>query len=279
MQTPTVPPIVLAFAASDSTGGAGIQADLLTLAGLGCHPLSVITALTTQDTAGVEGIYAIDADWVTDQARLVLEDMPVAAFKIGFPGSVENIIAIAAIVSDYPDVPLVLDPVLASGRGDEMADEDMIAAMNELLIPQTTLITPNSQEARRLIAQETDDSETATLDQCAKIILAMGCEFVLITGTHENTAQVINTLYNGQGVMRSDAWERLPHSYHGSGCTLASAIAAMLANGLAVPEAVFDAQEYTWQALAAGFRPGMGQHLPDRFFWARKMDASGDEEP
>ncbi|OGA05323.1 MAG: hydroxymethylpyrimidine/phosphomethylpyrimidine kinase [Betaproteobacteria bacterium RIFCSPLOWO2_02_FULL_62_17] len=278
MQSSTVPPIVLAFAATDPTGGAGIQADLLTLAGLGCHPLSVITAITTQDTAGVEGIYAIDADWINDQARLVLEDMPVAAFKIGFLGSVENIVAIAAIVADYPDVPLVLDPVLASGRGDEMADEDMIAAMNELLIPQTTVITPNSQEARRLIAEEYDDSETATLDQCADRILAMGCEFVLVTGTHENTSQVINTLYNGQGVMRSDAWERLPHSYHGSGCTLAAAIAAMLANGSTVPDAVFDAQEYTWQALAAGFRPGMGQHLPDRFFWARNMEISGEKE-
>lgn len=279
MQTPTIPPIVLAFAASDPTGGAGIQADLLTLAGLGCHPLSVITAITTQDTAGVEGIFAIDPEWVNDQARQVLEDMPVAAFKIGFLGSVENIVAIAAIVADYPDVPLVLDPVIASGRGDEMADEDMIAAMNELLIPQTTLITPNSQEARRLIAEEYEDSETASLEQCASRILEMGCEYVLITGTHENTSQVINTLYGNQGVVRSDAWERLPHSYHGSGCTLASAVAAMLANGMEVREAVFDAQEYTWQALAAGFRPGMGQHLPDRFFWARNMDISGDDEP
>ena len=279
MPTPVVPPIVLAFAATDPTGGAGIQADLLTLAGLGCHPLSVITAITAQDTTGVEGIYAIDADWVADQARLVLEDMPVAAFKIGFLGSVENIAAIASIVSDYPDIPLVLDPVLASGRGDEMADEDMIEAMIELLIPQTTIITPNSQEARRLCAADSDDGEsgeggdTPTLDQCAERILAMGCEFVLITGTHENTAQVINTLYGNQGVIRADTWERLPHTYHGSGCTLASAIAATLANGLSVPEAIFEAQEYTWQTLAAGFRPGMGQHLPDRFFWARNMDA------
>ncbi|MFM9971273.1 MAG: hydroxymethylpyrimidine/phosphomethylpyrimidine kinase [Burkholderiales bacterium] len=288
-----VPPIVLAFAATDPTGGAGIQADLLTLAGLGCHPLSVITAITTQDTAGVEGIYAIDADWVTDQARLVLEDMPVAAFKIGFLGSVENIAAIASIVSDYPDIPLILDPVLASGRGDEMANEDMIEAMIELLIPQTTVITPNSQEARRLCADEDDDDDAAdsdavadkngddpteadslSLNACASRILEMGCEYVLITGTHENTSKVINTLYSDQGIVRADAWERLPHTYHGSGCTLASAIAATLANGLDVPEAVFEAQEYTWQTLAAGFRPGMGQHLPDRFFWARKMNAS-----
>jgi hydroxymethylpyrimidine/phosphomethylpyrimidine kinase len=283
MPSPVVPPIVMAFAATDPTGGAGIQADLLTLAGLGCHPLSVITAITMQDTAGVEAIYPIDADWVTDQARLVLEDMPVAAFKIGFLGSVDNIAAIAAIVSDYPDIPLVLDPVLASGRGDEMADEDMIEAMIELLIPQTTIITPNSQEARRLIAEEGDegkpgeDIETPGLTQCAERILGMGCEFVLITGTHENTSQVINTLYGKEGVIRADAWERLPHTYHGSGCTLASAIAATLANGLSIPEAILEAQEYTWQTLAAGFRPGMGQHLPDRFFWARKMDTPGEE--
>ena len=288
MPTSEVPPIVLAFAATDPTGGAGIQADMLTLAGLGCHPLSVITAITVQDTSGVNGIYALDADWVTDQARLVLEDMPVAAFKIGFLGSVDNIAAIAAIVSDYPDIPLVLDPVLASGRGDEMADEDMIEAMIELLIPQTTILTPNSQEARRLAAlwgdddddiDEGEDANSLTLAQCAERILAMGCEFVLITGTHENTSQVVNTLYGTQGVIRADTWERLPHTYHGSGCTLASAIAATMANGLTVPEAVFDAQEYTWQTLAAGFRPGMGQHLPDRFFWARKIDAPDDGAP
>jgi hydroxymethylpyrimidine/phosphomethylpyrimidine kinase len=104
----------------------------------------------------------------------------------------------------------------------------------------------------------------------------MGCEYVLITGTHENTPQVINTLYGPQGVIRSDSWQRLPGSYHGSGCTLASAIAATLANGLDIPEAVREAQEYTWQALNAGFRLGMGQHIPDRFFWAR--EAEDDEK-
>ena len=121
------PPIVLTFAASDPSGGAGMQADILTLASMGCHPLSVITAITVQDTLGVEGVQAIDADWVADQARCLLEDMPVDAFKIGVLGSVENIAAIAEIVSDYPDVPLILDPVLASGRGDELASDEMTA--------------------------------------------------------------------------------------------------------------------------------------------------------
>jgi hydroxymethylpyrimidine/phosphomethylpyrimidine kinase len=266
------PPIVLAFAGTDPTGGAGIQADLLTLSSMGCHALSVITAITVQDTAGVEDVQAIESDWVSDQARLVLEDMAVAAFKIGLMGSIENIAAIAEVVSDYPDVPLILDPVLTSGRGDELATEDMVAAMRELLIPQTTILTPNSREARRLAAEDGEDNEELELEACARKILAFGAEFVLITGTHENTPKVINTLYGSQGVVRSDSWERLPGSFHGSGCTLAAAIAATLANGLEIPEAVREAQEYTWQTLNAGFRPGMGQHIPDRFFWARESD-------
>ncbi len=271
------PPLVLTFAASDPTGGAGIQADLMTLASMGCHPLSVITAITVQDTTGVEAAFAVDADWVSDQARALLEDVPVAAFKLGMLGSVENIAAIAEIISDYPDIPLVFDPVLASGRGDQLADEEMVEAMIELLLPQTTILTPNSLEARRL-AQDDDDEKQPSLLICAQKLLSAGCEHVLITGTHENTAQVINTLYAAAGQIREDLWDRLPGSYHGSGCTLASAIAANLACGLDIGEAVFEAQEYTWHTLAHGFRPGMGQHVPDRFFWARADDDEAEPE-
>jgi len=273
-----IPPIVLAFAATDPTSGAGLQADILTVSALGCHPLGVVTAITVQDTAGVESVMALDSDWIIDQARCVLEDMPVAAFKIGMMGSVENVAAIAEVMSDYPDVPLVLDPVLASGRGDELATDDVISAIRELLLPQTTLLTPNSVEARRLVQEEADDAEETSLAECAKRLLDLGCEYVLITGTHENTPQVVNKLYGSDGELRADSWERLPGSYHGSGCTLASAIAATLANGLDLPEAVREAQEYTWQALAGGFRPGMGQHIPDRFFWARDIDED-EREP
>ncbi|MBI4985686.1 MAG: bifunctional hydroxymethylpyrimidine kinase/phosphomethylpyrimidine kinase [Rhodocyclales bacterium] len=264
-----LPPIVLAFAASDPTGGAGIQADLLTLASMGCHPLSVITALTIQDTAGVEEVLAIDADWVADQARALLEDMPVAAFKLGMLGSAETVSVIAEILADYPDIPLVFDPVLASGRGDALADEETIEAMIEMLLPQTTILTPNSLEVRRLVLDEDAEDDDPDLPECARRLVALGCEYVLVTGTHEHTPLVVNTLYGEAGVVRSDRWERLPGSFHGSGCTLASAIAANLANGLDMAEAVRDAQDYTWQALAAGFRPGMGQFIPDRFFWAR----------
>ena len=270
----SLPPIVLAFAATDPSGGAGLQADVLTLSSMGCHALSVVTAATIQDTMGVEEIMALDAEWVADQARCVLEDMPVATFKIGVVGSVENIAAIAEVVSDYPDIPLVLDPVLASGRGDELVTDEMISALRELLVPQTTIITPNSIEARRLVQE--DGEEEIDLAECARRLLATGCEYVLITGTHENTPQVVNTLYGQDGVVRSDSWERLPGNYHGSGCTLASAIAATIANGLSISDAVKDAQEYTWQTLNAAFRPGMGQHIPDRMFWAREDEPANE---
>lgn len=273
---PSQPPIVLTFAASDPTGGAGLQADLLTLASMGCHPLSVVTALTVQDTRGVEGMLPIDAEWVSDQARRLLEDMPVAAFKLGVLGSAENVTAVAEIVSDYPDIPVILDPVLASGRGDALATDDMIDALRELLVPQASIVTPNSIEVRRL-AEEDDDAEEPGVEESARRLLALGCEYVLVTGTHEATAEVINRLYADQGIVREDRWQRLPGSYHGSGCTLASAIAAALANGLDMAEAVREAQEYTWQALAGGFRPGMGQLLPDRFFWAREVDTEPEQ--
>jgi hydroxymethylpyrimidine/phosphomethylpyrimidine kinase len=274
---PDFPPLVLTFAASDPSGGAGLQADILTLASMGCHPLSVVTAITVQDTLGIEGIQALDAEWVADQARCLLEDVPVDAFKIGVLGSVENIAAIAEIVSDYPDVPLILDPVLASGRGDELASEAMIGAIRELLLPQTTILTPNSLEARRLA--EADEDEESSLAACARKLIELGAEYVLITGTHEATPQVVNTLYGKDGIVRTDAWTRLPGNYHGSGCTLASAIAAMLANGLELPEAVREAQDYTWHALKKAYRPGMGQFLPDRLFWARDDAGAPAGEP
>lgn len=273
---PELPPIVLVFAATDPSGGAGLQADIMTLSSMGCHPLSCVTAITIQDTMGVDDVMAIDAEWVADQARAVLEDMPVAAFKIGMLGSIETIAAIAEVVSDYPEIPLILDPVLASGRGDELATEEMVHGIRELLIPQTTVITPNSLEVRRLAANDADDNDDPDLAECARRLVATGCEYVLVTGTHENTPQVINTLYGQEGVVRSDSWQRLPGTYHGSGCTLASAIAATIANGLSVPEAVKDAQEYTWQTLKAAFRPGMGQYIPDRLFWAREEEAPDD---
>ena len=270
------PPLVLVFAASDPSSGAGIQADILTLASLGCHPLTAITALTVQDTVGVQSVHPVSAELLEQQARVILEDMPVAAFKIGLIGSVENVLAIAEIVSDYPEIPLIFDPVLASGRGDELSSEEIISAMREMLLPQTTLLTPNAPEARRLAESDDDESEPS-VEICAQRLIAMGAQYVLITGTHENTPQVMNILFGPEGEIRRDTWERLPGSYHGSGCTLASAIAGCIAGGASMEDAVRDAQDYTWQTLANGFRAGMGQFIPDRFFWARGEEASETE--
>jgi hydroxymethylpyrimidine/phosphomethylpyrimidine kinase len=281
--TPT-PPCVITFAATDPSSGAGLQADILALASIGCHPLSVVTGVTVQDTVGVESVMALDADWVNDQARTILEDVQVAAFKLGLLGSIENVAVIAEIVADYPDIPLIIDPILTSGRGDELANEEMQSAMCELLFPQATLITPNSLEARRLaFYDEGDEIQHTSLDESALRLLEMGAEYVLITGTHERTNDVVNSLYGSNasgasGLIKAYHWERLAGSYHGSGCTLTSAIAACLAHGLSMEEAIQEAQEYTWQTLKNGFRPGMGQFIPDRFFWARDEDDAVDKQ-
>ena len=281
--TPT-PPTVLTFAATDPSGGAGLQADILALASIGCHPLSVVTGITVQDTVGVESVMALDSDWINEQARTILEDIQVSAFKLGLLGSVENIAVIAEIMADYPDVPLLIDPILTSGRGDELANEEMQAAMTELLFPQATLITPNSLEARRLAFMDDGDEILHTsLEEAAQRLLDLGTEYVLITGTHERSTDVVNSLYGSspsgaRGLLKAYHWERLAGSYHGSGCTLTSAIAACLAHGLSMEEAIQEAQEYTWQTLKNAFRPGMGQFIPDRFFWARDDESEGNEK-
>lgn len=246
------PPMVLAFAASDPTGGAGVQADLLTLAARGCHPLSVVTALTVQDTSGVESLHPVEPSRVADQARCLLAELQVAAFKLGVLGSAGNASAIARILAAHPKVPVVVDPVLASGRGDPLSSDGSIIAIKEKIFPLTTVATPNTLEAGRLGGVEG--------------LLRAGCRYVLVTGTHEEGADVVNRLYDSSGLVREDKWPRLPGEYHGSGCTLASALAAALAKGLAVPDAARDAQDFTWHALQAGFQPGAGQFIPQRFF-------------
>ena len=246
------PPLVLTFAASDPTGGAGLQADLLTLAALGCHPLSVVTALTVQDTRGVESIHPVDAALVERQAARLLAEAKVAAFKLGVLGSDANARAVAAVLARHPDVPLVIDPVLASGRGDPLASDALVAVLLERLVPLATLATPNTLEAKRLGG--------------SRALLERGCRYVLLTGTHEETSDVVNVLYDAAGKVREDHWPRLPGSYHGSGCTLASACAAQLAHGMPIGDAVREAQEFTWRSLEAAFRPGDAQFLPNRFY-------------
>lgn len=270
------PPVVLSFAPSDPSGGAGLQADLLTLASMGCHPLSVVTAITVQDTRGVEGSLAMDADWVSDQARALLEDMPIDAFKIGALPNVEVVAAIAEVLADYPDVPLVLDPSLTGGRAAGPLHDAAMHALRDLLVPQTTIATANGLELR-LLAGDDDEEEASAADCVARLVQA-GCEFVLVTGTHQASREIVNTLYGKAGVVRTDTWARLPGPFKGAGGTLSAAVAAMLANGLELAEAVREAQDYTWNALRKAYRPGMGQFLPDRLFWAREESDARSEE-
>lgn len=262
-------PIVLAIAASDPTGGAGLQADLLTLAALGCHPVTVVTAITVQDTRGVEAMTALDADWVARQARVLLADVRVRAIKLGVLGSAVNAVAVAEILDRMPDLPVVLDPVLASGRGDALADDALLEVLRARLVPRADVLTPNLPELRRLA----DAPEEAPREACVAKLFALGARHLLVTGTHADTDEVVNTLHAPSGVLAEDRWPRLAGSFHGSGCTLASALAAQLAHGRALPEAAREAQRYTWQALEAGFAAGAGQRLPDRFFGAARRDA------
>jgi len=270
MTEPQTIPVVMTFGGSDPTGGAGLQADIEALASMGCHAATIVTAITVQDTQDVKSYAPLDAELIIEQARAVLEDMPVAAFKIGMLGSVEAVEAIHTLLQDYPEIPVVFDPVLSSGHGTELADEDVPEAMVSLLLPLTTVLTPNSLEAHAL----THGADS--LDACAMALLESGCEFVLITGTHENTPKVVNSLYSNHRLLETFTWDRLPGSFHGSGCTLAASIAGLLAQGLEPFSAIHEAQEYTWETLNNSYRVGMGQSLPNRLFWARGDEADGE---
>jgi hydroxymethylpyrimidine/phosphomethylpyrimidine kinase len=253
-------PIVLCFSGHDPSGGAGIQADIETIVSHQCHAASVITALTEQDSRNVKKLIPQNPGDIVSQAETLLADFPVAAFKIGLIGHHETAWAIQGILRQHHGIPVVLDPVLAAGGGTELADRQLLDVIVAGLLPLTTVLTPNSVEARRLAEQE-------DLSDCGRSLQAKGAEFVLITGSHETSDMVHNRLFMAENQTETFNWERLPHSYHGSGCTLASAIAALLAQGLDAFTAIAEAQEFTWQSLAAAYRPGLGQHNPNRLFW------------
>jgi hydroxymethylpyrimidine/phosphomethylpyrimidine kinase len=270
-------PLILTFGAADPVGAIGIQADLASFAAMGCHGLSVITTILIGDTARTEDSQVVDADWVADQARVVLEDMPVAAFKVGAVGSIENISVIAEIVSDYPDIPLILDPFISSLPDPGPDGEDLLVATRELLIPQTTLFLISAVDLGRLAETWREPTTDDVLALDAMRIIEMGCEYLFVTGTPSDVHDVTNTLFADSGMVRQDTWQRLPGSFTGAGCTLSATIAAMLANGVDVPEAVFEAQEFTHAALTGAHRLGMGKLIPDRYFWAREPDSTSDQ--
>jgi hydroxymethylpyrimidine/phosphomethylpyrimidine kinase len=268
------PPIVLTFGLSDPTGASGIQADLLTLASMGCHGVTVLTGYTVRDSAGCDEVTGLDPEVVATQARMLLEDMPVAAFKIGATTRAEIVSAIAEVVADYDDVPLILAPDFALDDEHVLSADELRESIAELLAPQTTLLVADYACLLQL-AQPDGDAEAPSFESALAQLLSQGCEYILATGSGNH--HWINTLHGEEGQIRQDSWDRGPHRILGINDTLSAAIAALLANGLEVPEAVREAQEYLYQASKFAFRPGMGGYLPDRFFWAKKGDELDDD--
>ncbi len=252
------PPVVLIIAGNDPSGGAGLAADIQTVSALGGHPAPVVSAITVQDSVNVRKLEAIAPELIADQVQVIFADMPVAAVKLGLIVTAGAAQSIARILKMHADIPLVLDPVLAAGGGMPLAEEALIDAYLKELIPLATIITPNAAESRRL-APEAGDAQSR-----AAALLALGCSHVLIKGADEPTSEVHNSLFSHDGTTRHFTWPRLPGSYHGSGCTLASAIAALITSGQKPLAAVEIAQRYTWESLKHAWQLGKGQRIPDR---------------
>ena len=256
----STPPVVLVIAGNDPSGGAGLAADIQAITALAAHPAPVVTAVTVQDTRNVYRVQPVDSGLVAEQARVLLADLPVRAIKLGVLPTAAVCVAVAEILDGHEDIPVVMDPVLVAAGGGTLADADVIEPMISRLVPHATVLTPNAHELHALVPAAKSDADRAA------VLIAAGAQYVLAKGADEPTEEVHNVLYDGEGEVEIFTWSRLPHSYHGSGCTLAAAVAALLAHGKTPRAAVEAAQRYTFEALRRGFRPGGGQHIPHRFF-------------
>jgi hydroxymethylpyrimidine/phosphomethylpyrimidine kinase len=250
-------PLILTFGVSDPVGATGIQADLAAFSALGCHGLSAVTGLLIADTARVEDVDEVDADAVVDQARVLLEDMPVAAFKVGALASIEQASAIAEIVSDYPDVPLVVDPFLSNLPDSGLADDDMLMAIRQILVPQATVLLLSQVELARMAETWREGGAGDMLAADVAELTGMGCQLVLVTCTGAagkgEAATITNTLFDENGVVESFSFQHLAGPFVGAGSTMSAALAAMLA--------------------ANAQRFGMGKLVPNKFFRAAPFGA------
>ena len=249
-------PNILVIAGHDPSGGAGIHADIEAVHSLGGFASTLITALTVQNSRNVSGFQLTPIDLLEQQAEALLADYQFQAVKIGMTGSVEMVEWIADLLARLPGVPVVLDPVLAAEAGGSLARGDLGEAMLTRLAPLTTVLTPNLPEAELLAGVPGVQAAGARIaERCGRA--------VLVTGTHDDTDQVSNHLFDGERRQHWD-WPRLPEVYHGSGCTLASAMACRLARGDHLEQAAEQAQRWLHQALRHAWRPGGGQYVPDR---------------
>jgi len=254
-------PVILIVGGNDPSGGAGLCADTQALQAHACHAAPVVTAITVQDTTGVRGFSPVDAQLVGEQILCLLADVEIAAVKTGMLASTAIIRTLARCLAEHPGLPLIVDPVMASNRGDALSEHSLIDEYRETLLPRATVLTPNLPEAQALAGLASAD--TGAL---ARAIADYTSAALLVTGTHDATSEsVVNRLYAGNGTLQREwTWERLPGEYHGSGCTLAAALTGLVARGHSIGDAADRAQHFTWQSLAAALRPGHGQAIPNR---------------
>jgi len=254
-------PVVLCFSAHDATGASGMAADIEAIVSQGCHASTIITCLSVQDSQMVSSLIPIDDDIIVQSARAVLEDTPVDAIKIGMIANHEGVQAIHSILLDYPDIPVVFDPMLISCNGMELADDDVVESIRELLIDHSDIMTLSPLGAGMLIP------EADNLAAMMTGLMDKGCEHILLSGRRETGTSIVNSLHHNYRVIEQFEWSRLDHEFYGAGCTLSASLAALLAQGLDYLSACREAQNYCWQSLKQGTRYGMGQYQPSRLYW------------
>lgn len=251
-------PIALTIAGSDSSGGAGIQADLKTFSALEVYGASVITALTAQNTLGVDAVHVVPPDFVLAQMRSVAADLRVGAIKVGMLATRGVIEAVAEGLHDFPGIPVVLDPVMVAASGDSLLDPDAVEAIRSILMPAATLITPNIPEAAKLLGEAPARSEYEMGIQALKLREA-GAHAVLVKGGHADGDTAVDILFEGDEPVSFEAPRSKTRNTHGTGCTLSAAIAAELAKGATLVEAVETAKSYVTAAIFAADRLSIGE--------------------
>ncbi len=261
-------PLILSFGVCDPVGALGVQSDVAAFAALGCHGLSAIAGLLVSDSARVEHMYELDSDWMAEQARALLEDMPIAAFKVGAVGTALHLAAIAEIVSDYPDAPLILDPFLSALPDAGMGDEEMLMALRSILAPQATALILSQAELGRMaeLWRDGGDDDPGNLDEDVAELTSSGLQYVLVTGTRDTAGACSNRLFDTSGEVARVDWQHLPGPFLGAGNTYSAAFTALMARGMDAPTALAVAQEYTTGALENAQRFGMGKFIPAKFF-------------
>lgn len=255
-------PIVMTISGHDPVGGAGVSADIEAIGSQGCHAVSVITCITVQDTHDVYRVEPLPDYLILQQAEALLPDMNISAIKVGLLHTVEAVKAVRTLIREAPqNIPIVLDPSLNVGIGHQ-GNPEVEQSIRVDLLPLVTLLTLNNHELARLA-----QLPHASAQDQARALLAYGCKAILVTGTNEPTAQIENALYQDGQLTKVWSWERLPHHYSGSGCTLTAACAALLAKRMDLMKALMIAQSYTWGALEAGRAIGQGVRVPNRLYW------------